>query len=199
MAVRTRVESIERDLALLLGDELTPEGQTAALAAFAKEANAEALAQNEAVIGRRPAVRVVVDGRVGAAEETVRPGGVIAYEYDLVADMLTYIGDLLVAHSPVLTGRYARSFLILVDGVPQEPGEALPPTAEDIVILNTTPYARKIEGVPGRPPQSDQAPDGVFEAVAILAASRFGNVAAIKFTWDGEGDSRTPALRIRLR
>jgi hypothetical protein len=199
MPISTRVESIDRDLSLLLGDDLSPEGRSAALAAFARQANEDALRQNEAAIGRRPAVRRVVDGRVGAAEESVKPGGMIAYEYDLVADMLTYIGDLLVAHSPVLTGTYARSFLIMVDGAPHEPGAPLPPSAQDIVIVNTTPYARKVEGAPGRPPQSDQAPDGVFQAVAMLATSRFGNVAAIKFTWEGSGDSRTPALRIRLR
>ena len=44
------------------------------------------------------------------------------------------------------------------------------------MFLNAQSYARKIERG-----QSSQAPDGVYEAVAAMAARRFGNVARIRF------------------
>lgn len=68
--------------------------------------------------------------------------------------------------------------------------------SDDIIFTVTVPYARKIEGnrIPGRKraPQSSQAPEGVFAAVALLAKSRFGNSIAVKFTLSVPTGGGTP-------
>jgi hypothetical protein len=46
------------------------------------------------------------------------------------------------------------------------------PEGREFVFLSSAPYAGKIEGE-HKPPESRQAPNGVFEAVAALAQMRF--------------------------
>ncbi len=52
------------------------------------------------------------------------------------------------------------------------------PEASEYAFLNTQPYSRKIERG-----ESPQAPEGVFQVVATLAQSRFGNIAKITFSY----------------
>ena len=111
----------------------------------------------------------------------------------------------------MLTGAFRRSIRIFADDVEHFPGEPLP-AAKRYVFLSTAPYSRKIEGDVNRKPQSDQAPDGVFEVVAGLAHHRFGNTADIRFGWEAvnkaaagagraarkaEAESRTPAIIVK--
>lgn len=194
MGIRTRIDSFDRDLDLIVSEDLAPEAQARQFAAAAREARDEAIRQNTAVLGRSPAYSTFVNGREGAAEETVTLPGAIAYEFDLASDLLADIDGLLVRHSPVKSGRYARSFKIFVDGVEKPAGSPLPADAEEIVFVNSQPYARKIERG-----SSDQAPEGVFQAVAALAAKRFGNVATIKFTYRSLQESGVVAYQGRRR
>lgn len=141
----------------------------------------EAKAQNARVLGRVPAHTVSVDGREDAPLAGVRiPGGVVFVEFEIVFEAITWIGEMLKKHSPVKSGRYRDSHVLIADGVAVEEG-AIPPVAERFVWVNVTPYSRKIErGL------SSQAPDGVYQAVATFAAStkKFGNVARIRFGYE---------------
>lgn len=175
MAVRTRIDPIDRDIALILSEDLSPAAQSAALAAFAAEALAEAEAQNAAVLGRVPAHDTYVDGVATNQLEAVRPTGTIQFEFELLGEALIWIAEQLVQHAPFRSGRFTASFALFVDGEEVDIGQP-PPVGSEFVFLNTQPYARKIERG-----QSPQAPDGVFEAVAMMAARRFGNSAAITF------------------
>lgn len=178
MAVRMRIESFSRDIKVILDEDLSPAGRSRILAETAREAIDEAAQQNERVLGRMPPHRTFVDGREGAALESVSPTGTIVAEFDLIDDMLIWIGTNLVQNSPVLTGRYSRSHVIVVDGTVLDAGAPLPAVWEEIVFLNTVPYARKIErGL------SPQAPDGVYEGIATLASRRFGNMAKVRFSY----------------
>jgi len=177
MKISARIEPIDRDLQVLFKEDLSPQARSAALAAFAKEQLAEAQAQNQRAIGRVPPHETIVDQRRGAPVESVKPDGTIVFEFELLDDLFAWIGEQLVRHAPVLTGRYRSSFLFFADGVEVEPG-AKPPAASEYVFVNSVPYARKIERG-----HSDQAPNGVFEAVAALAKKRFGNLASIKFSY----------------
>lgn len=196
MAVRTRIEAIDRDIAVFLDEDLSPEAQGRLFAEAAREARDEALRTNRAALGRETAYTTFVDGRVGASEDAAKLPGTIAYEFDVGTDMLAEIGDLLVKASPARSGRYARSFKIFVDGAEKPTGAPLPEDAEEVLFLNVQPYARKIERG-----QSDQAPDGVFQAVAAIAMSRFGNFASVKFTYRSLQESGVvsyiPAPRVR--
>lgn len=177
MAVRTKITPINRNIELIMNRTLSPEAQSRRLAAYARERLAEAQEINRQALGSIPPHDTFVDRRQGAPLESVKPDGVIVFDFELLDDLFAWIGEQLVVHAPVNSGDYQRSFVFFADGVEVEPGGNVPP-AHEYVFLNTQPYARKIErGL------SDQAPDGVFQAVATLAKKRFGNLASIRFSY----------------
>ncbi|MDF2809320.1 MAG: hypothetical protein K0S56_351 [Microvirga sp.] len=175
--VTTRIEPIERSIMLAIREGEPPAERGKRLAGYARQALAEAQEINRRATGLVPPHETYVDGRLGAPLESVKPDGVIVFEFDLLNDLFEWVGEMLVKHSPVLTGRYQDSHAFYADGVEIAPGAEVPP-AEEYVFLNLQPYARKIErGL------SKQAPDGVYEAVTVLARRRFNNVASIRFTY----------------
>lgn len=184
MAVKTTVESVNINYDVILKETLSVDVQRALFAERAGELINQVKQQNAKVLGRVPKHTISVDGREGAPLNTVRlPGGVIFAEFELVFEALNWISEMLRQHSPVSpadsghSGRYRDSHVLLADGVAVEPG-AVPPIADTYTYTNLQPYARKIErGL------SSQRPEGVYQSVATLAASRgkFGNIARIKF------------------
>lgn len=152
----------------------------------------EVLAAEQAK-GFDPKPRRIVDRRYDAPLEAVKPFGVI--EFVARGDVLAvarWIYQQLKAKSPVLTGRYRSSHIIMVNeaalrGTLDELRDFRP--GDRIQIVNTQPYARKIEGR-GKsfrggmlPALSKQAPNGVYRSVYAAARRRFGKVAFIDFTY----------------
>ncbi|MBN9022171.1 MAG: hypothetical protein J0H08_08780 [Rhizobiales bacterium] len=186
--VSTRVEPLDRDLAVIVDEELSPAAQTRALAAFARETLLEAQTTNRQALGRVPPHHTFVDGVEGASVDRVRPEGTIVYEFELVGDVLMFIFAELERVSPVLTGRYRGSHTLFADGieVPIAGNSQVIPPAKEYVFVSTLPYSRKIEGSSrgkGRKPLSRQAPRGVYEITAVKAKARFGNVASVRFSF----------------
>ena len=144
MALKTRVQPISRDLELFLSEDLGPKARSAMLAEFAAETIEEAKTQNKQVLGVVPPYDVFVDGIEGAALTSVKPDGVIRAEFELINEALTWIYQQLETHSPRLTGQYASSHVLFADGT--ETSVTNPAPAQEYVFVNTTPYARKIEG-----------------------------------------------------
>lgn len=177
MALRTRVEPIDRDIELMISEELSPQARAQQFAKYAGEQIEDAKQTNRQILGRLPHYTISVDGRQGAALETVRPNGYVLAEFELFNDVLAWIGDQLEKHSPVKSGRYRKSHTIFADGVEVELGGVIP-EASEFVFINTLPYARKIERG-----ESSQAPDGIYQVVATLARRRFGNIAKIGFSY----------------
>lgn len=174
--VSTRIQPIDRDLRAIVDQELSPKAQSAALAQYAREQLVEAQAQNRSALGAVPVHETFVDGRASERLDDVKPDGTIVFVFELLDEVLDWIGEMLVTQSPVLTGRYANSHMLFAGGV-DATGRGVV-NAEEFTFANTMPYARKIErGL------SPQAPDGVYEAVAAMAAGRFGNIATIFFTY----------------
>lgn len=173
-----RIQSFDQTVGLAVNRLLSPEAQGKMIAAAARSILAEAEALNASRLGRKPAHDTFVDGRREAPLESVKPdGGSIVFRFQFIEDVLIGISELLVRHAPVKTGRYTKSFALFADGTEVDIG-AVAPQASEYVFLNTAPYARKIErGL------SNQAPDGVFQVVAALAAGRFGNQAKIRFSY----------------
>jgi len=206
MALQTRIQPLGREFELFLSEDLGPKARSAALAAFAAETIEEAKQANKQVLGVVPPYEVFVDGQEGVPLTSVKPDGVIRAEFELVNEALAWINTQLQMHSPVLSGRYAKSHELFADGIDTENPNVAPP-AEEYVFLNIQPYARKIErGL------SPQAPDGVYQAVATLAQRRFGNVAKITFSYrtaisgdiiggraGDRSELRNPAIIVRLR
>ncbi len=205
MTVRTRVQPIDREIALMIAEDLSPQARSKALATFGAEQIEDARQTNRTILGRIPRHTIAVDGRIGVALESVRPDGVILAEFELVDDVLIWIGEQLAKHSPKLTGSYAKSHTIFADGVEIVLGGKVPNAAE-YVFINTKPYARKIERG-----QSSQAPDGVYQVVAALARRRFGNIVRIGFSYrtaisgtiiggrlGNKSEQRNPAIIVTL-
>jgi hypothetical protein len=174
-SVRTKVEPIDRDIKLMISEELSPQAKTQIFKQMALEEIRSTTASNRQILGRVPNALVTVDGRVDPTLGSLRADSVVVAEFELVNDVLIWIGDQLEQHSPVgRSGRYRASHTLLADGVEVRRGETVPP-AEEYVFINTQPYARKIELG-----SSSQAPDGVYQVVAVLA-KRFGNIAKVSF------------------
>lgn len=147
----------------------------------------EALAEEQAGgFDRDP--RTIVDRRFDAPIEDVKFGGRI--EFVARADMgeiTEFVWREVIRRSPVLTGRYQDSHIIMVNGQ-QVPvlGSLLP--SDRVQIVNIQPYARKVEGGggingPSTRPLSLQAPNGVYRMVYRAAQRRYGKTAFIDFKW----------------
>lgn len=188
MAVVSRVEPLGRDISVLFEDVLSPAARSRVFAETARTVLRDTDETNRRALGRVPPHRTFVDGSEGAALERVRPDGTIVREYDLVLDALLWIGEDLVRLSPVGSGRdphpglYRRTHTLFADGAAIEPTDRIP-LAREFVWMSPLPYARKIEGTGSRPPQSRQAPEGVYEVVAARARRMFGRVVRIQFAF----------------
>lgn len=185
MASRVRISGGDVRLEAIFPEAFDARARGAAFATFAREQIGFADEVNRRVIGRVPARDVYADGRKGAALESAQKQ-VIA-EYHLLEETLIYIQEQLRKHSPVgkatdprpgHPGMYRDTHILVVDGQAWELGALMPVAFEDAFFANAVPYARRIENG-----WSKQAPAGVYEAVAVLAQRRFGNVARIGFSW----------------
>lgn len=181
MPVKTTVQAVNVDYNLLTKETFSVEEQRAVFVIGAKKIIDDAKSQNARILGRVPAHTIAVDGREGAQLASVKiPNGVVFVEFELVFEAITWIHKMLRQHSPVKSGRYRDSHVLLADGVAVNP-EDVPPIADRYTFVSTVPYARKIErGL------SSKAPHGVYQAVATMAASssKFGNIARIKFGYE---------------
>lgn len=124
------------------------------------------------------AVTVHVDGVKGAPETSVKAGGVIVYDYarmDLVAEFAL---DTLRQLSPVDSGAYVRSHVLMLNGAVVENLHGWKP-GDTISISNTEPYTRKIEiGKKGF-----SARGHVYEKAERIVSRRFGNMANVWFVY----------------
>ncbi|WP_232629159.1 hypothetical protein [Methylobacterium sp. Leaf118] len=172
----TRLKSSGLDIRLTVAASLSPERRRALIAEHARAGLRESQDINRAALGRVPDHDTFVDGRAEAPLTSVNPDrGVIVFRFHLLSQVIQWVDAMLVLHSPVLTERYARSHAWFADGKEMDPMSP-PAGAEQFVVMNAQPYARKIERG-----QSSQAPDGVYEGVAAMAKKRFGQVSYIGF------------------
>lgn len=177
MTITTKLDPVARSIQMLVDETLGPEARSRQLAAFAREEFERADAENRAATGRTVAHRTFVDGVEGRPLPTVTPDGTVVFAWQLLDDLLAWIADELERASPKKSGRYAASHLLFADGI-EVPASSPVPDAAEYAFLNAQPYARKIErGL------SEAAPEGVYEAVALLARRRFGNIASVKFSF----------------
>lgn len=202
MAVRTRIQPMERTLRIITDGALSPAEQSRAVAAFASGKLREAQQQNERVLGHVPTHRTFVDGAEGKPLESVRPDGRIVFEFEIRSDIATFIAAELKRLSPVLTGAYLRGQKVFADGREVVPGEAMP-LAAVLTFLATVPYSRKIEA--GRMRMRVPGTSQVYQQAAKAAQRRFGNLASIRFTYAATAGgkaaraSRNPAIVVTMR
>ena len=176
------IDGSDDDLASLISESFGPEAVSTAIAEAARGALAEAEAINTAALGRAVPYETLVDGRESADLDKVRPDGSIVGIFDLTTEILTWIEQQLISHSPVRTGRYQKSHRIFVDGAEMAIAD-IAPGVRQVVFAPLSAYAPEIEPHDGKPGESRKAPDGVYQAVAALARQRFGAFADISFTF----------------
>lgn len=146
---------------------LQPDAIRALLAKTARQALAEAQAAGEAP---ESYVRVV-NGRVGAPEESVEPPGPIVYLFSWLSDVATYALAFAEERSPVRSGRFKKSWFVMVNGRRVSSLANIPPDAE-VIITNDQPYSRKIETGHMRM----RVPPGIVEDARQAVMRRFGNI-----------------------
>jgi hypothetical protein len=145
-----------------------------ALAAFAKESLAEVV-----MAGAGPRYERYVNGRQGATEESVKAPGPIVYEFSMWEPVITFALDELRRRSPVKSGRFRNSFIVLANQKPVMNYGEIPPDAE-VIIVNFQPYTRKAEaGVLG--PKRNYIFDGTKRALARTFGNSGRNAAAFRF------------------
>lgn len=133
------MDFFERDLRLATTG-LEPDQVNAALAKFARAELAKAIAG-----GASPQYEKFVNGRAGAAEESVIAPGPILYQFTNWTLVINTALAELRKRSPRRTGRYQNSFVVVVGGrTVVTDYSKLRPDAE-LVIFSPMPYTRKIE------------------------------------------------------
>lgn len=194
------IDSIDLDISAIIDDSFSPAAMSAAIADSAREALAEGEKTNSDALGFVPTHTTAVDGLAGASEDSVRPDGTIVYTFNLLPDVFSWIADMLRQFAPVLSGRFKDSFELYADGSVIDLAGIIPQAAE-FVFMSLVAYASKIEGE-NKAPESKQAPNGVFEAVATLAQQRFADQVKISFGYrepfDSASSHETPAITITL-
>lgn len=200
-ALTERVLANNKAQIIRLTNELTEENQRAIAGSF----------------GDQVPIQRFVDGVLGKPLEQVKPDGVTLTEFELIGHVVDAVLQELFQVSPYgpeKGGHYRDDHWLFVNGQRRdasvEGGAVRIDPTDKVVIINTRPYARKIEGgarrrsggraSPRRPGLSVQAPDGVYEITARKMAGRLGNIAVINFTYLAlAGTGRFPAIEIEAR
>ncbi|MGE0290269.1 MAG: hypothetical protein AB7P16_28640 [Bradyrhizobium sp.] len=162
-----KFETFAEDIRLATAG-IAPEAVSAELAKLAKTELGRAVSSGAA----SPIYTRYVNGREGAAEESVEAPGPILYVFSWWKLVINFALEELGKASPRLTGRYQASHVVMVGGRTVDPASDIPAEAE-VMIINTQPYARKIEVGHMRM----TVPDGVYEAVRSKVVRRFGGEA----------------------
>jgi hypothetical protein len=117
----------------------------------------------------------LVDGHPGE-EESVKPNGVILYNYPRIAIVAEYALDTLRKLSPVLSGDYVRGHILFLNGNAVDPDALLAwKEGDEVAISNIAPYTRKIEvgAMTMRVPGTDH----VYQQAEQIVNAKYGNVA----------------------
>lgn len=166
-----RPQAFERELKIATAGLELP-AINALLAKTAREALAQAQRSGEAP---QHYVRRV-NGRQGAPEESVQAPGPIVYTFSVLPEIAAYALTFAQTRSPKRSGRFRRSWFVMVNGLHVTAFDNIPPDAE-VIITNDQPYARKIEigkTESGRP-FVIQVPPGIVEDTRQAVMRRFGN------------------------
>lgn len=190
--------------------KLNAEASSALLAKTARGERDRVLREQGARAGQEPSYRQVVDGREGADLDTVRPDGVIVFEWQYLAEVVTETMKLLVERSPKgdaedndgKPGGFIEGLKVYADEAETEVA-AVPADAAVVEIIATVVYSRRLEmGTrKGGGPFVLEVEPHIVQETAQVARRLFGNVADIRFAYVNLAGSpvRHPSIRIVAR
>lgn len=126
-----------------------------------------------------PNYRRFVDGVENAPNEAVTINaagtGSILYAFSNMAEAAGFALDFAISHSPKLSGDYAASWYLLVDGQPYASADLMAiPLGAEVIVSNYRPYHRKID-VGGM--RMDVAPQ-IVEATRQAVMRKFPGISA---------------------
>jgi hypothetical protein len=136
---RSKFVMEQRDVQLAT-EGISPENISRELARLARSELANAIASGEA----SSIYTKFVNGNEGAAEETVVAPGPILYEFSYWQPIIEFVLKFLEQRSPVDTGRYQGAHRVMLGSQFVDPSVEFA-AGEQITIVNTQPYSRKIE------------------------------------------------------
>jgi hypothetical protein len=171
---------ISQQVKVFIDDNLSPAARARALATAAKKGLAELQASGRV----SQFYERFVDGRRGAIEESVRPGGAIIYEFQYLGPAVLFALGFLRRRSPVRSGRYRDAFMVSVDGRSMRWDQFNPqlvPNSAEVIIYNIEPYSRKIDVqiAHGRRLQIS-VPPGLFNDAATALHQQFGGAVVAR-------------------
>jgi hypothetical protein len=185
---RIKLNAVARELSLAsMG--LTGDAFRRFHAELAQKELQRVLNDSRGAAGREPYYLQFVDGRQGAALDSVKLGGVIEFTFDHIAEIATEAWELLKQLSPVDRSPDARApayrdhHAIFINGAEVKDLSGLKP-GDEVLFANLLPYARKIEQG-----SSAQAPNGVYEVAQKTLRQRYGKLLYIEMTYRGFVDS----------
>jgi len=136
---------------------------------------------------------VVTDGVVRRDPNQVKVGGKIEFvRRTTIVDAVLWAQTELQKKSPVLTGRYASSHIIMINGTQVQGNIRVALSrvkpADRVQIVNTQPYARKLEGSTAsrktgrarRRASSRQARSGIYRPVLRMIVQRYGKTVYVE-------------------
>lgn len=182
--------TFDRDLKLATAG-LEPDAINGALAKFARAEIARVVASGEG----SPSFDRYVNGRPGAAEESVQAPGPILYVFNWWTDVITAAIEELQKRSPRKSGRYRNAFLVVVGGRTVVTDYSKLRGDAEVIIFNPLPQTRKIE----TGSTSFSVPPRHFETAKGVLRRRFGNSYSVemKFVNVPSGISASAPYRLR--
>ena len=167
-----RISTFAKELQLATAG-IAPENIARELARFARAELSKSIQESEG----SERYEIYVNGRIGAAEETVVPPGPILYVFHWWREIVEFALQTLVERSPEKSGRYKQSWFVMTPGGWVKSFDEIPLNA-DVILCNDQPYSRKIDV--GHMVMS--VPPGVVEDARKMVLSRFGNIVTAKRT-----------------
>ncbi len=163
-------ETLRRQITLNTRDVLSSPALHALVAQECRDLRDQAIARGQAP----KAYRTYVDGKRNGREENVRlDGGTVIYQFSILSQAAYWALSECQKRSPVHSGNYRSSWVLMVNGVVWQGLDAIPQDAT-VWIVNVTPYSRKIETGGMR----IRVPPGIVEAVRLAVMRRFSGLKA---------------------
>jgi hypothetical protein len=188
----TRLQFFDRDVKVMLAQDLGQEAVARQLAATARAGLAEYLGS----LSDPPTHVTVVNGRRGAMEDAVKPPGPILYEFSWWGPVLGYALPFLRARSPQTSSKYPwghrrrhtyrDSFFVMENGREVQPSgfDMIDPGAE-VTIGNDAPYSRKLDvQLIGLKPVKVSVPPGIFKDAAEAVRAKFGQLIDVRHVYN---------------
>lgn len=169
MARASKFQTFDRDIQIATAG-ISPEAISAELARVAVTERDRVIRLGEA----SPVYDTFVNGVRGAPETSVKAPGPIVYVFSYWQPIIEFALAYLRKRSPVLSGRYAASHMVMVGGQVMRPDAPLS-ADEEVTIVSDQPYSRKIES--GHMKMS--VPRGVYDDAVRQIQRRFGAVISV--------------------